>query len=142
MSLHPCPSCGRHVRRSESSCPFCSVALAFDGVPERGVPAARLGRAATFAFGAAATASALVGCGAAPAYGGPPHDANVVDASVPVDAFVGGFDAAYGGPPIDAAGDVDAGVDGGLAGAYGGPPVDASNADAGAPMNLYGAPPP
>lgn len=148
MSLHPCPSCGRHVRRSESSCPFCASALSFEGVPERGVPAARLGRAATFAFGAAVatTASALTGCSAMALYGAPPADTGVdaasADAAVPDDSHVGGFDAAYGGPPIDAAG-VDGGtVDGGLAGAYGGPPIDASNSDSGGPMNLYGAPPP
>ncbi len=121
MSLHPCPSCGRHVRRSETTCPFCATALSFAGVPERGVPAVRLGRAATFAFGAAvatAGAASLVGC-AAPAYGAPPRDTGVDatagDAAEPVDAFAGGFDAAYGGPPIDASDPSDAG-----------PPVDAS----------------
>jgi hypothetical protein len=142
MSLHPCSSCGRHVRRTESSCPFCAAALSFEGVPERGVPPVRLGRAATFAFGAAvatASASALVGC-TAPAYGAPPADANI-DASMPVDAFGGGGDA-YGAPPIDAA-EGDAGGDtGGFDAAYGGAPIDASNDDAGGPMNLYGAPPP
>ncbi|MBL8683928.1 MAG: hypothetical protein JNK05_32450 [Myxococcales bacterium] len=27
MALHPCPSCGRHVRHEEPRCPFCASAL-------------------------------------------------------------------------------------------------------------------
>ena len=133
MSLHPCHSCGRHVRRSETRCPFCAVLVSFEGVPERGVPSVRLGRAATFAFGAAVATSALAGCGptsSSPdanggsfdaAYGGPPRDAAVVD--------LGGMDAAYGAPPHDAnapdANSPDANsavVDTGLSAAYGAPP--------------------
>lgn len=62
--LIPCPGCNRHVRKSESSCPFCAVALSLATVPEAQLPRTRLGRAATFAFGATlAGAAALVGCG-------------------------------------------------------------------------------
>ncbi len=146
MSLRPCPSCARHVRASESACPFCKTALpelaAEASVsPARAVP--RVGRAAIFAFGAMATA----GCdgGVAPAYGTP-----VLDAGGP-DAFVGTFDAAYGGPPFDASLDAttvvedapsteDAAFDGGGGGnLYGGPPLDASNGeDTGGAVPLYG----
>jgi hypothetical protein len=71
----------------------------------------RLGRAATFAFGAALAASTAVGCSES-------HD---------------GRDA---GPGTDAAGAVDSGVDsGGVAPPYGTPPEDAGLAP------MYGAPP-
>lgn len=63
--LEPCPSCQRHVRVSESSCPFCGTDVrALSALPERAMPAARLGRAALFAFGvtAAAATAGVVGC--------------------------------------------------------------------------------
>ena len=62
--LIPCPSCNRHVRQAESSCPFCSAELSLQNVPEPVLPRTRLGRAATFAFGATLVgATTLVGCG-------------------------------------------------------------------------------
>ena len=62
--LIPCPGCNRHVRQAESSCPFCSAALSLADVPEHTLPRTRLGRAATFAFGATLVgATALVACG-------------------------------------------------------------------------------
>jgi hypothetical protein len=63
--LEPCPSCQRHVRVSETSCPFCGMNVqALSALPERAMPAARLGRAALFAFGvtAAAATASTVGC--------------------------------------------------------------------------------
>jgi hypothetical protein len=62
--LIPCPGCNRHVRQAENSCPFCSAALSLAGVPEHALPRTRLGRAATFAFGATLVgATALIACG-------------------------------------------------------------------------------
>jgi hypothetical protein len=62
--LVPCPSCARHVRQSESACPFCSVELALGNVSPAALPRVRLGRAATFAFGASLVgAASLVACG-------------------------------------------------------------------------------
>ncbi len=62
--LIPCPGCNRHVRQAESSCPFCSAQLSLSHLPEHALPRTRLGRAATFAFGATLVgATALVGCG-------------------------------------------------------------------------------
>lgn len=62
--LVPCPSCARHVRQSEASCPFCAVELALGHVSSPAVPRVRLGRAATFAFGASLVgATSLVACG-------------------------------------------------------------------------------
>lgn len=62
--LTPCPECQRHVRHSEQTCPFCGQALALSRLPAQALPRSRLGRAATFAFGATlVSATALVGCG-------------------------------------------------------------------------------
>ncbi len=62
--LIPCPGCNRHVRQAETSCPFCSAPLSLADVPEHLLPRTRLGRAATFAFGATLVgATTLVGCG-------------------------------------------------------------------------------
>ena len=62
--LPPCPDCQRHVRKTETSCPFCGQALALSDLPAAVLPRSRLGRAATFAFGATlASATALVACG-------------------------------------------------------------------------------
>ncbi len=126
MSLRPCQGCGRHVRNTETTCPFCATTL--ESVPERAaVILPRAGRAAIMVFGALASAS-NAGCDTAvAAYGGPPVDAGV-DAAVANDAFVmGGTDAAYGGPPIDAAMSSD--------------DASMSESDTGGGMNLYGGPP-
>jgi hypothetical protein len=57
--LEPCPHCKRHVRISESSCPFCGRDVSqLSALPERALPSTRLGRAALFAFGAGAAALA------------------------------------------------------------------------------------
>src|SRR5690606_6703274 len=64
IHLVPCPSCSRHVRTHETSCPFCAAPLELSGAPPRRLPPMRLGRAATLAFGTLLGASALVtGCG-------------------------------------------------------------------------------
>ena len=61
--LEPCPVCWRHVRVHERACPFCRSELALSDVPPPIVPRSRLGRAATFAFGATLVgASALASC--------------------------------------------------------------------------------
>jgi hypothetical protein len=61
--LEPCPHCNRHVKVSESSCPFCAgeLADAFANREPRAAPLARLGRAAVFAFGVVATTQAACG---------------------------------------------------------------------------------
>jgi hypothetical protein len=61
--LLPCPGCNRHVVNTEASCPFCSRALDLADRPAPELPRGRLGRAATFAFGASIVgATALVAC--------------------------------------------------------------------------------
>jgi hypothetical protein len=67
--LIPCPSCSRHVRAEEASCPFCSAALtglmdAMAAAPAPQPPPAGLSRAGIFLHGtrgAKALAGAVVG---------------------------------------------------------------------------------
>ncbi len=61
--LVPCPSCRRHVRKHESACPFCSTELSLTHLPPPVLPRTRLGRAATFTFGATLAGAALIACG-------------------------------------------------------------------------------
>ncbi len=51
--LSPCPSCSRHVRVSESSCPHCGVATSeeFRARPAPRAPQKRLNRTALYAVG-------------------------------------------------------------------------------------------
>lgn len=108
----PCDGCARHVRASDPVCPFCGQPVR-DDVP-RPLPSVRLGRAATFAFGAA-IGLATTACTASHERG------NGADASTPRDAGVqmdsGSVAPAYGTPA-----DPDGG--GGTVPLYGGPPED------------------
>ncbi|NVB85258.1 MAG: hypothetical protein HOV81_43235 [Kofleriaceae bacterium] len=103
--LEPCPQCERHVKVSEPSCPFCMYSLteAFANIGPRLAPRARLGRAATFAFGIVAMSQ---GACDTP---GPRPDAAARDASpdvmhdadIPVDAdwYDGGGEPIYSAAP-------------------------------------------
>jgi hypothetical protein len=135
-ALTPCPSCLRHVRVAESTCPFCGVLVTLDEAVPRGIYAQRLGRAALFTFGTAIATTA--GCATATT----PTDASAggdvgLDggdvADVGHDAYYGSIGDVYGAPDVGFlydAGPADAGAD-----------EDAAELDAGihAP---YGAPPP
>lgn len=104
-----CEACGRHVRASESACPFCGAArvASDEGCVSVEVPAPSFGsRRRMMGFGAAvgvaaiATAAMTTGCGG-PVYGapGPEEDAGTdaaADASAGDDA--GGPAPAYGAP--------------------------------------------
>lgn len=123
MKAHfaPCESCGRHIRVSESACPFCdaTTSSSFRALAAPAAPGKRLSRAALFVFGAA-SATAVAGCSSSSdssttpdgggdavadgtdtnnsaAYGLPP-DTSFLD-SGPGDTSVPFVDAAYGGPP-------------------------------------------
>jgi hypothetical protein len=63
--LLACPACARHVRVSETGCPFCGSALPdeFGGAAAPRKPTARLSRAALYAFGATSLTLASVACG-------------------------------------------------------------------------------
>ncbi|MGE3636174.1 MAG: hypothetical protein AB7P00_40095, partial [Sandaracinaceae bacterium] len=73
MELSPCPSCGRHVRFVEPSCPFCG-SLATRPEPQRGritMPRGQVTRAAIVLLGAVG-ASACDDGGSADIYGAAP----------------------------------------------------------------------
>jgi hypothetical protein len=133
--LLPCPSCARHVRQTEAGCPFCGASLSLADAPARALPTRRLGRAATFAFGAVIVMS-VSACGGtsnpgndsgiAPAYGAPADSGMMNDS---------GMLAMYGGPPQDAGSDT-----GGPGPLYGAPAFDAGD-DGGGPAPAYGAVP-
>ena len=104
MSFAPCPGCARHLRTSETLCPFCgqqvSSLVATPGT------AARITRAATYAF----TATMVVaGCSSVdsgnlqPLYGLPAVDSGVVDSGPDTGPDDGGQPVAlYGAPALDA----------------------------------------
>lgn len=123
QALAPCPSCSRHIKTTERTCPFCKGALS-ESIADAALPGAtsRITRAAAFAFTTTlAVAGAAVGSegctsgtpvttgdasddGSALAPDGnfqPPYGSVPIDAS---QADTGGLSAAYGGPPIDAGG--------------------------------------
>ena len=121
QALAPCPSCSRHVRSSETSCPFCKAALAPEALAARTVPgtANRLSRAAAFAFTASVT---VVGCTAGSSLG---LDGGADDASASRDAKKesgfqtdsgvveeeGGFAPPYGAPAYGQPPPFDSGAD-------------------------------
>jgi hypothetical protein len=142
-TLVPCINCGRHVRTSDTSCPFCGHTVESDA-SARAVGrthGARLTRAALFAFGATAAAcspasdntdaqvqDSATDAGTMALYGGPPVFVGVRATGSRDDA---GTMALYGGPPVDSGAPTDAGTgndasDGSPGARYGAPPVDAA----------------
>ena len=93
--LIACPGCARHARAEDPLCPFCGEALPASlraRVPR--APTERLGRAATFVFGATLAASAATGCD-----GGSQSDAGASGSDAGYDA--GNVAPPYGLPPPD-----------------------------------------
>lgn len=103
--LAGCSGCGRHIRTTEATCPFCGATATFetaDAVQPTGRPLTR----AAILF---ASATALAGCGKttdhnmpAPAYGVPvPPDTVAVEAGPPPAVPDAGMMSApaYGVPP-------------------------------------------
>lgn len=146
--LTPCPECQRHVRKTETRCPFCGEGVSLAHVPSPVLPRKRLGRAATFAFGASvAGATALAGCtiedsgGAVAVYGAPPV------AGAPngggADDGAGGTGAAgpvYGAPAVG--GNADSGGNGGASpGSAGAGGEESGGAGGYGDFAIYGGPP-
>lgn len=133
-TLVPCSGCGRHVRASDSACPFCGHAIESDA-SLRAAPrpnGARIGRAAIFAFGATLAATSAIACSPS----NPGGDAQAQDGSVQ-DA---GNMALYGAPAPDS-GVGDDGSPGARYGAVPAPDADDTDASDGSPGARYGAPP-
>ena len=108
-ALSQCPGCSRHVKVTETACPFCGIAVSLlDRVaPEATSSGKRLGRAALLAIGAATA----IACetpkaepnGPAAVYGGPPVEARDAGTPVPVPVPSASVDTdrtIYGGPPV------------------------------------------
>jgi hypothetical protein len=123
--LVPCPACRRHVRKHESACPFCSTELALAHLPPPVLPRSRLGRAATFTFGATLAGAALIACGGdseegkkgggGESAGGSAGQAGSATAG---NAMGGAIAQPYGVPPLGGAG-----FGGNIAQPYGVPPL-------------------
>lgn len=158
--LVPCPACTRHVRVSESACPFCDAALDLGHIPEPALPTRRLSRVALVAFtsslalgacggntdsddgsgsgGVAGASSGGSNSGGDSGSGGFGNSATLYGLPPPEeDAAIGPM---YGIPAIDAG--PSTGGFAGMAAMYGDPPppVDAAVPDGG--NAIYGAPPP
>lgn len=148
--LTPCPECQRHVRRTESRCPFCDSALSLAHLPAQVLPRRRMSRAATFAFGASVVgATALVACSdepetLTPVYGAPPAAGAAGDAS-----FGGSAAPVYGAPAAGASNvggstgnppAAGAGGEGGASGGAGGSGADDAGGEGGGIFAVYGAP--
>ena len=100
MALRMCEACSRHVRVSESRCPFCDAALA-SREPSPAVSSPRASRAAQVAL----AATVLVGCREEPK---PAADPTPAVASAAPDTSPAPIDAAPAqtAEPIDAAPEV------------------------------------
>ena len=150
--LTPCPECNRHVRIVERVCPFCACTLALAATPEPRLPRTRLGRSATFAFGASLlSAAGVTACkdntlpapivtetpAPVPIYGAPPVP------PLPPDADA---DAAPPDPNSGSGGGNHVGGNHGGGGAGGVASIASASAGAPAvvrhPAPIYGAPPP
>ncbi|MEP7049269.1 MAG: hypothetical protein ABJB12_02905 [Pseudomonadota bacterium] len=136
--LVPCPECGRHVRVSETECPFCALPLDLAGTPEARLPGTRLSRAATLAFGATlASATALAACSGesapVPFYGAPGVSGSAGASSA---GAAGTAQGGNGGGPVPFYG-APAGGDISIAGAG----TDAAGKGGGGPVPVYGAAP-
>jgi hypothetical protein len=100
--LLPCTNCRRHVLHTEAECPFCATSLDFSQAAEPALPTRRLGRAATFAFGATmVSATALASCGGESDDGeGSAGMPNVAGMSNVAGLTAVGGAAVYGAPPV------------------------------------------
>jgi hypothetical protein len=79
-----CTDCNRHVRATETSCPFCSAQLDFSQATPPRLISGRFSRTAALALTASLGAVALVDCGSShPEYGAPSPipDASAADAT-------------------------------------------------------------
>ncbi|MFI5299396.1 MAG: hypothetical protein ACHREM_14980 [Polyangiales bacterium] len=139
--LVPCPACHRHVRISESACPFCASALPADFA--RGVipgTTQRLSRSAAFAFASTLTIAGCSSTGQTATTGDAAQDTATSEAG---GADAGhndadtGIVALYGGAP-DAITPIDTGAndaDTGMIAIYGGPPDGALDVSPGDSMS-------
>jgi len=117
MALQLCPSCARHVRDSETRCPFCDANVSFESVARAAPP--RLSRAAQMAF----VASVMLGCRDETR---PPNDPTTTgeDASVPPVTTIAPPAETTTAAPADAGPPIDYAPPANLKKPYGAPPAD------------------
>jgi hypothetical protein len=131
--LVTCPSCSRHVRASEGTCPFCSTAVpdAVRAILPRRPPTERMSRAALYAFGVGSVAVAAA-CGSTSS--GPPVGETDAAHDSPAAQPLYGGGPAYGAPghPLPEAGLGDAETDAGL--------VESGVSDAGGGFDVVSQP--
>jgi len=125
--LVPCPSCRRHVRSTEQSCPFCASSLPEDlrARPNAAPANKRLHRSVLFAAGAVAGAVVIGACSSSSdGTPTPPTDSGTTSDATSSDGTPDDGNPAvmYGPAPFDTAPD----DDGAPMPKYGGPPVDSS----------------
>jgi hypothetical protein len=147
--LLACPSCKRHVRASEDTCPFCAAAVPQElrAVPAPRPPTVRLSRAALYVFGATSIGVAVACSGSVSGVGLDDGGADASQGPAPTPAY------GSPGPPLEAS-PGDAAPDHVIAPMYGLPadaqpfdaPDDAISTDGGGPEPdaigpVYGAPP-
>lgn len=144
--LIPCPECARHVRASETSCPFCRASLDLANAADAVLPAERLGRAGVLGFQAlvragvvAATSGALIACsdlGApTPLYGAPGVGGTTATGGIGGRSSAG----AHGGGTSGIGGAGARAGDGGTAGVSGGGTSSGGTANAGGTGGTGGA---
>jgi hypothetical protein len=79
----PCPTCARHVKQSESKCPFCGEKVPRANAPVARVVVGRLSRSALYAASAAGLAITAADCSSSSApYGVPAVTVPLSDAAV------------------------------------------------------------
>ena len=138
--LAPCPHCKRHVRVTESTCPFCdaSVGTALAARARPSVSTRGLSRASILALGASMAAALgtglLEGCADEPDPDGDDMDKPAADGGVPPGTNV----PVYGAPvqPDAGSNNPPQRQDGGMVVIYGAP----VQTDAGRVQPVYGAP--
>lgn len=127
--LAPCPSCRRHVRAAEGSCPFCHAAIGDAQIVPS--PTKRIARGAVFVF-----ASTLAACGGS------------TEPEQPIGSKDTGTQTGDTSTTVDSNTPADTSLDtGNVAPPYGIPPTDTGVTDGtvddtGGGMAKYGAPPP
>jgi hypothetical protein len=86
--LAACPSCARHVRITDSACPFCHAELSasFREAVAPARPAARLSRAVLYALGVGTISVTSAACGGRVGAEGGEKDGGLGDATAVSDA--------------------------------------------------------
>lgn len=101
--LAPCPACRRHIRSTETTCPFCDATTtdAFRAQVSPRRPIARLGRAALFTVATTGAIAAAVACSSDDDKKSSTTDAgNDAGADAKIDPDGAVLQPAYGGPPV------------------------------------------